>query len=315
MRSLWREVKVYSRYNEKSKKHDSYAYVITEAPQGLQIIDLSKLPKSVSLARLDREIRTAHTLFISNVDLATGVALPGLTPYLYLNGANRADFGGAHEGPGRGLTVFDLKNPKNPQIVGEYSDTYVHDAYVQTFTDARAKQCAPGHNPCEVVFAWTGGDFRIIDYTDKKQHVVLGTLIYDNLGYAHSGWISRNQQFLFNFDELDESQSGANTRILTIRISDFRSPQVRGTWTGDGQAIEHNGYVVGNRLFVSHYTRGLVVYDTTNPTRIRETGFFDTFPADDATHFAGAWGVYPYLPSGNILISDIQGGLFVLRPE
>ena len=311
--SQWREVKAMSVYNQKTGKYDGYVYVVTESVQGLQIIDLSKLPKSVSLIRIDHEIKTAHTLFISNVDFATGIVKPGLTPYLYLNGANRGDFRAAHEGPGRGLTVFDLKNPKNPQIVGEYSDTYVHDIYAQTFDDSRASQCAPGHNPCEVVFAWTGEDFRIIDYTDKKHPVVLGTLAYDGVGYAHSGWISRNGQFLFNFDELDESNSNANTRILTIRISDFRNPQVKGTWTGETQAIEHNGYVVGNRLYVSHYTLGLVVFDTTNPTRIRQVGFFDTFPAHDQNGFFGAWGAYPYLPSGIVLISDIQGGLFVLR--
>ncbi|MDQ3249980.1 MAG: SpaA isopeptide-forming pilin-related protein, partial [Chloroflexota bacterium] len=29
--------------------------------------------------------------------------------------------------------------------------------------------------------------------------------------------------------------------------------------------------------------------------------------------FNGAWGVYPFLPSGTILVSDIEGGLFILR--
>lgn len=28
--------------------------------------------------------------------------------------------------------------------------------------------------------------------------------------------------------------------------------------------------------------------------------------------FSGCWGVYPWLPSGNIIVSDMQGGLFVL---
>jgi hypothetical protein len=31
--------------------------------------------------------------------------------------------------------------------------------------------------------------------------------------------------------------------------------------------------------------------------------------------YQGAWGAYPYLPSGNILVSDMQNGLFVLDPS
>jgi len=52
------------------------------------------------------------------------------------------------------------------------------------------------------------------------------------------------------------------------------------------------------------------ISDPTNPVRI---GFYDTFEGNDAFFFAGNWGVYPYLPSGNILASDMQNGLFVLE--
>ena len=45
-----------------------------------------------------------------------------------------------------------------------------------------------------------------------------------------------------------------------------------------------------------------------------EVGNFDTYiPA--STGFAGAWGAYPYLPSGVILISDMNNGLYVLEPN
>jgi hypothetical protein len=45
---------------------------------------------------------------------------------------------------------------------------------------------------------------------------------------------------------------------------------------------------------------------------LTEAAFFDTVPANDAVGFAGAWSVYPYLPSGTVLVSDIENGLFVL---
>ena len=40
---------------------------------------------------------------------------------------------------------------------------------------------------------------------------------------------------------------------------------------------------------------------------------FDTYPASDAVSFSGAWSVYPYLPSANILVNDRSNGLFILR--
>jgi choice-of-anchor B domain-containing protein len=315
--SDWREVKVYSVFNSTTRKWDAYAYVSTEAQNGgLQVIDLSALPNRVSLAYTDREISTSHTLFVANVDFVSGKRIEGLTPVLYVQGSNVA-----------GLVAYSLANPKNPKIIGRYTETYVHDIYAETFSGARANQCADGHNPCEVVFASTGRDLRTIDFTDKSNPVVLHRLEYPRVGYAHSSWISSNKNWLFNFDEFDEIDSGTNTRILTINIQNFRNMRVAGTFHGREKSIEHNGYVVGNRLYLSHYTRGLVVMDVTNPTRIREIAFFDTHPEDDkdnpqsmhpghgSVSFNGAWGVFPFLPSGNILISDMERGLFVLKVQ
>jgi hypothetical protein len=54
-----------------------------------------------------------------------------------------------------------------------------------------------------------------------------------------------------------------------------------------------------------------------NPVR---TGYFDTHNQTPmggpypSPAYQGAWGAYPYLPSGNVLVSDMQNGLFVLDP-
>jgi choice-of-anchor B domain-containing protein len=315
--SFWREVKVYSVFNKNTNKWDAYAYISTEGTDGgLQIIDLSDLPNRVSLAATDRDISTSHTVFISDIDYATGAKLPNRKPRLYLNGTDR------------GMVIFNLANPKNPRIMGRYRDTYVHDSYGELFTGARASQCGPGRTKCHILFAWTGQDFRVLDVTSPKSIKVIGTLAYPDLGYAHSGWISEDKQYVFNFDEFDEVQADAKTRILTINITDLENPTVAGTFRGTQRSIEHNGIVIGNKLYLAHYTRGLVIMDVSNPGKIRETAFFDSHPEDDqeevhASHpghegesaFRGAWGVYPFLPSGNILISDISRGLFVLKEE
>jgi len=44
-----------------------------------------------------------------------------------------------------------------------------------------------------------------------------------------------------------------------------------------------------------------------------EIGFFDTFPNSDSANFNGVWSLYPYFNSGNIIIGDIEGGLFIVR--
>ena len=44
-----------------------------------------------------------------------------------------------------------------------------------------------------------------------------------------------------------------------------------------------------------------------------ETKFFDTYPSSNSARFDGAWSVYPFFASGNIVISDINSGLFIVR--
>jgi len=39
----------------------------------------------------------------------------------------------------------------------------------------------------------------------------------------------------------------------------------------------------------------------------------DTYTGPDQQYYKGAWGVYPLLPSGNILVSDMQSGLFIVE--
>jgi hypothetical protein len=108
---------------------------------------------------------------------------------------------------------------------------------------------------------------------------------------------------------------GGRSRIRVLDISDFAHPTLAAVWTSSTDAIEHNGYVVGDRLYVSYYEHGMMVLDVTQPTSPREIGFFDTFPSDEIAAFHGAWGVYPFLPSGTLLVSNIDGssGLFVLK--
>ena len=67
-------------------------------------------------------------------------------------------------------------------------------------------------------------------------------------------------------------------------------------------------------IYMSNYKRGLTILDITNPGAPTEAGYLDTYSLSDAGNpFSGAWGAYPYLPSGTIAISDIGSGLHLVR--
>jgi choice-of-anchor B domain-containing protein len=115
-------------------------------------------------------------------------------------------------------------------------------------------------------------------------------------------------------DEEDESNHNVPTRTHVFDLSDLDAPVYVFAYEAASAAIDHNLYVLGSRAFQANYTSGLRVLefgDLAN-RELMEIAFFDTFPASDATAFSGAWSVYPYLPSGTIIVSDKNNGLFIL---
>ncbi|MCH8931010.1 MAG: choice-of-anchor B family protein, partial [Proteobacteria bacterium] len=182
-----------------------------------------------------------------------------------------------------------------------------------TIRDARINQCPGATNYCVVLIDANEDSFQIWDATNPANPIRLSLTGYAELGYVHSAWFTRDGKYAFVQDELDELDFGTNTRLRIFDMSNLAQPVLAGTWTGTEAAIDHNGFVRGNRYYMANYTRGLTILDISNPVQPVESGFFDTFPANNFANFAGAWGVYPYLPSGNLLLSDINGGLFVLQ--
>ena len=309
--SLWREVKIYQVRDSPTGRYRAYAYVTTEANgSGLQVLDMSGLPNTVTLAATLADTGRQHTAYVSNIDYATNVALPGAQAFLYLAGSNVA--GGAWR-------AYNLANPAQPQFAGAATtgSGYMHDSTSLLLTDARVSQCDPGHNPCEVLVDFNETSIDLWDVTNKAQPTLLSSTSYPDVQYTHSGWPSADKRFIFVHDELEEIRRGLNTQIYTLNIDNLRAPAVVTSFRGLDTTTDHNGYTKGSRYYVSHYRRGLVVFDATNPNQLVEVGNFDTFlaPAANTAGTDGAWGVYPFLPSGTILLSDISNGLFVLREQ
>lgn len=293
--SPWRDVKVYQ----------NHAFIVADNNQredshGLQVFDLTRLrnvtnpPETFNAdARLE-EIGRAHNVVINEQ-----------SGYAYIVGGNRnSTYAG-------GPVFINIQNPKSPVIAGGFAEGgYSHDAQVVTYngpdTDYTGREILIGSNENEVVIA---------DVTNKSNPVKIATISYPNVRYAHQGWFTEDMKYFILGDELDEIRVGNNTRIITFDFTDLDNPLFHFDYLANNPSIDHNGYIKNNTYYQASYRAGLRVLDISgidNKT-YTEVGFFDTYPDDNATAFDGAWNVYPYFQSENIVISDINRGLFVVK--
>ena len=308
--SSWRDIKVYQYFNTSTLRWRAYAYSTTEANEGLTIIDLNDLENGISVVKRQTTDRSAHNIYISNVDYGLNIASANQVPAVHVLGSN--NFGGT-------FRSYSLSDPETlgstyTNVAGNRDD-YTHDAASLTISDARAQtDCIQANNTdCLVILDFNEDSLRLWDHTDENQAIELSSSSYPNAEYTHSGWWSEDKQYVIVHDELDEQTHNLNTTLNIFDISSLSTPTLVGTWTGPTRAIDHNGFVRGNRYYMSNYERGLTVLDITDPSDPIEVGFFDTYPVSDNTGFNGAWGVYPFLPSGNILVSDINSGLYIIQ--
>ena len=289
--SPWRDLKVYN----------DHLFIVSEASNhGMQVFDLTRL-RSVSDIPVSFTSDTRYTGFGS----AHNIVINEDSGYAYPVGTSRS-------GTFRGGPLFiNIQNPVNPVDEGGYGeDSYSHDAQVVTYngpdSDYTGREILIGSNENEIA---------IVDVTDKANPQRISTISYSFVGYTHQGWFTENQQYFILGDELDETSFGFNSRTLIFDFTDLDNPLYSTEYIGPTGAIDHNGYVDGNLYYLANYTAGIRVLDISDISNgnLREVGFFDTFRANNNASFSGAWSVYPYFNSGNIIISDIEGGLFVVR--
>jgi choice-of-anchor B domain-containing protein len=283
--SLWHDIKVYQHH----------AYVVSEGGQGIQVIDMTQIDQGIVSylgdVVLGGDTTATHT-----------VAIDETSGFLYRCGGNS-----------NGLRIYDLANPANPQFVATWSPIYVHECQPYTYTSGP-------YAGKQIVFACggTGGGFsntglRIVDVTNKSNIVQLASISYPNAAYCHQGWLSDDQKYFYIDDELDENGVLKSTTYV-IDVQNLSLPAYKGSFTNGNTSIGHNLYVEGNRIYEANYTSGLRIFDSTNPLAPVQIGYFDTWPENDVTSFNGMWSNYPYLPSGAVICSDIEKGMFVVWP-
>lgn len=310
--SGWRDIKVYQFYQDSSQSWRAYAYVTTDnvSNEGVAIIDLNKLAQNTVELVVKQKINNgAHNVYISGVDYSLNIPIPGQIPLVHILGADRN--GGA-------MRSYNLDNPEllssEFDAAGSNSADYTHDATSLFIDDARMNQCPNATaQGCMVMVDYNEQEVRFWDQSAPDTRAALSAVTYNQSAYVHSGWWSEDKQYIFVHDEGDEQNFNVNTTVQIFEISDLTAPRYVTAWRGPTAAIDHNGFVRGNRYYMSNYTRGLTVLDISNPEQPTEAGFFDTYPSSNNNSFNGAWGTYPYLPSGLILVSDISSGLYILE--
>ena len=290
--SPWRDIKVY----------ENHAFIVSEAPEhGLQVFDLTRLRLIdefqifTSDARLT-DFGNAHNIWINQE-----------SGYAYVFGSE------LYQG---GPLFINITNPINPQVEGGYADdSYTHDAHIVNY-DGPDNQ----YKGREILFGSNsdGGENNkiiIVDITDKSNPIRINSITYTNGGYTHQGFLSEDHRYFFLGDELDELQFGAPTQTRIFDLTSLSNPTLHVNYFGGVNAIDHNGYVKGNKFYLASYTAGLRVLDISQVQNksVKEIGFFDTYPSNNNPKFNGVWSIYPFFESGIIAINDIDSGLFLVK--
>ncbi len=200
-----------------------------------------------------------------------------------------------------GVRIYALDDPAAPRFLGEFRPDhqptpYYHDIEVH---GTRAYASA----------IYAAGGVDVLDVSDPAAIRLVSTFTYPGAG-AHNTCATEDGKTIYVGDEI--GTSGNWMRIFDV--SDPEDAELVGEIIVDRQAAVHNCYVLGDRLYVAHYTEGFRVFDVSEPHTPVEIAVYDTF-LDASYGYHGAWTAYPFLPSGKVLVSDMQSGLFVVALE
>jgi len=261
--------------------HDYNGYLYMVADEGtstLQILDLSFLPDSAPVVfDSDTFFTRSHNIFI---DSSNGK--------MYSCGGDNNN----------GLRVFSLANPVEPFEMVNFSTPtgYVHDVYVRN--DTAYANCA-------------NQGLYIYDFSNVLIPKLIGSLTaYPHQGYNHAGWLNSDGSVYVMADET------VNKDVKILDVSDLGNITVIDTVNSGADTatdpIAHNVIILGNYAYVSYYQDGLFIYNISDPANTAVSGYYDTNTLNISSY--GDWGVYPLLPSGILLASDMANGLFIFDP-
>ncbi|MBK9175478.1 MAG: choice-of-anchor B family protein [Flavobacteriales bacterium] len=292
--SLWRDVDT----------HGNWCFVGSEAAgHGLQVFDLTRLRNVANPPQTFTEdahyggFSNSHSLFADKTE-----------PYVYVVGSNQAN---------GGLVVINVSNPLAPTLAGTHPfEGYIHENAVFLYNGPDTEHVG---KRLSFNFHINANDrVTIMDVTDKTDITVIGTTpAYTSMSLCHQGWLTEDHRYLLMNDEGDENAYNYNTRTHIFNVQNLDAPTYVGYFSGPNPSYDHNLYVHRGLVWESNYTSGLHIVDAAGVATATMTlaAYFDTYPLNNGRSYVGAWGNYPYFASGNVIVSSVGEGLFILRPR
>lgn len=246
--------------------------------QALLVVDLSDIENGHAPYYTfsdSNKFSRAHNIYIDE----NGIA--------YLTGA---DFGVG------GAYMIDVTNPDSLFTVGVFDEHYLHDCVTRGDT------------------MWGGaiytGALMAIDVSNKEAPEILGFEYTPSL-FTHNCWFSDDGNYIYTTDEKKDAY------IASYDVSDIGNIQFLDKIQSyySKETIPHNTHFLNKYLITSYYRDGVQITDVQYPDNMIDVGHYDTSPDFAGDGFNGAWGAYPYLPSGRVIVSDMENGLFVFEPK
>ena len=316
---------VWGHWNGRSNYGGSWGYIdsatgneyalICSRPQGVSIVEIDTWPPvevgfmpSINPNRDAKEVKIyRHWAFVVKeneaiqvfniANVASPVQVATINPigggshncwvegnYLYVVG---------NHGIG-GLEIWNITNPASPGArVGQYNTYYYHDIDIRNDTLYAA--------------AIYGQGIDVLNIANKANPTFITNFNYPGSG-AHNIEISPDGQYAYVGDEI--GTSGQWTRVFDI--SDIQNVQLLSQIVVHPNASTHNSYYKNGYLYIAYYTEGVRIWNVMNPVSPYEVARHDTYPGG-GFGYSGVWNVYPYFPSGKIIASDMQTGLYVME--
>lgn len=310
--STWRDMKVF----------DNHAFVVSDAQaHGMQVFDLTKL------RNFSGEFLTfTHDALYDRFANAHNIVINEETGFAYAVGVTNAEICGSRNETG--LHIVDINNPIQPTFAGCFFDAetdlqsypniapgYIHDTQCVVYDGPDSD-----HRGKELCVSSAEGAVVITDVSDKENPITLGFKGQTQMQYSHQGWLTEDHSYFLMNDELDENNLGRETRTYIWDVRNLENPEFLGFYLHTTTSIDHNLYIKDGFVYQSNYTSGLRAFRIGNLQNLEldPVGYFDTQPAlpnQQDRAYKGAWSNYPYFESEVLIVSDIEDGLFILRPD
>ena len=216
------------------------------------------------------------------------------------------------------LHIIDMRYPQNPRHVGRW-------------------EIRPGESDKTLHDVWSDGRYAYLSYWDDGLVILdvgagthggtptepkfVSSYAYP-IGNTHVAW--REGNYVFLGDEIfgcAECINGPRGYIHVVDVSDIDNPTEVARYEVP-EAGTHNIWVENGVLYIAYYQGGLRIVDVSGELRGnlyrqgREIGWYHTAGSEDEAitpNSPMAWGPQPF--KGNVFVSDMRSGLWVLRHQ